>query len=185
MGFQANGDDVVISCHGAVIAWLPNFPRLKVPPFVQVWVLAPPGAIVDVETVKMLERGEFVEALEIIPSIDECAGSLPLQAVLHEPTIYNADQILPPVLVTCQDRHVQGVLGGPNIVLPFNDDNLVNIWKIMVNPFCKQAQQRQKTLRVFLTACMGYEDSLGGGLNTSKRVQATNQPSRVKVERKK
>ena len=133
---QTTGDDVILSGHGG----LTNTNTTRVPAFVELWLLAPPGASVADET---------AQALENMTKLTQLGLKNPNSDVLVNDTliVYTAGKDVPDYTLTAP----RGIIidpQGPHVIGVEQNTRLSELW-VRVQPFVKPG----KTLRVFWAAC--------------------------------
>lgn len=150
-GFQAQNDDLVISCHGGIPD--KHQARLKVPPDIEVLIPTPQGARLYGATARMIEHGDRIEGLELIEGSDQFEP-MPEDIKSIEPEIYRAGDVLPPIFLRPQTEDFYLSVDGPDVVGPKKSGNLVDMWDGLVDRHLQKARRQRRTLKVFLTICL-------------------------------
>jgi hypothetical protein len=133
---QTTGNDVIFSGHGR----LSTTGTTTVPPQMELWVLAPPGATIADETGQDLENMMRITQLGIKnPGSDVLINDTPI--------VYTAG-MQPPNYVLSAPRGIHITPGGPHVIGVEEDTRLSDLW-VRAQPFMRPG----KVLRCFWAAC--------------------------------
>lgn len=148
MVIQTTIHDVVFSGHGGIYA--PPIQATRVPPGVEFWMLAPPGAFVMNHVGWMLEQGQRIEGLFL-------RGGLRGHIRTIEPTIYPHGAELPDFVLMRGDFIQKDKKTVPHIISVVEETHLQDLWKY-IDPFRTVSLKTGKILRVFWGACSDIDD---------------------------
>lgn len=161
MSIQTTIHDVVFRGHGGVD--IPPVVATKVPPGVEFWLLAPPGAGILNHLATMLETGERIEGLYIHNEHGRSHQD-------HTPQIYPHGAELPDLILEHTYDIVMTRSIVPHIVTVNQQEHLQNLWH-RIDPHRTEALKKARLLRVFWGACSDLTNQTKGWL-----VGASNHP---------